>query len=121
MAMAFVSQCLHRQCRSGRGRLMAMAVLGPLRQRLRLMATAFDGSGRQCRTHTAFVLVPQACKVRLTLQAPQSLAGKPDVEAAAAKPQEDCSGGRPVSFLGAVFGRTSDRINAPGKEAFGKK
>ncbi len=55
------------------------------------------------------------------LQAPRSLAGEPDVEAAAAKPQEDGSGGRPFLFLGAAFGQTSVRVNALGKEAFGKK
>jgi hypothetical protein len=73
------------------------------------------------RTRATVILVSQACKVGLMLQAPRSLAGEPDVEAAAAKPQEDGSGGRPFLFLGAAFGQTSVRVNALGKEAFGKK
>ncbi len=73
------------------------------------------------RARAAVLLVSQTCKSGLPLLSPQSLAGEPDVEAAAAKPQEDGSGGRPVSFLGTAFGRKSVRVDAPDKEAFGKK
>ena len=37
----------------------------------------------------AFLLVSQTCECSLMFVAPQSLTGNPDVEAAAAKPQED--------------------------------
>jgi hypothetical protein len=46
---------------------------------------------------------------------------EPDVEAAAAKPQEDGASGRPFSCLGSAFVRPLVLGNAPGKEAFGKK
>jgi hypothetical protein len=49
------------------------------------------------------------------------LAGEPDVEAAAAMPQEDGAGGRPFSCLGSAFGRQLVLGDAPGKEAFGEK
>ncbi len=94
---------------------MAMVFVGRLRQRLCLLAMAFVS-----RTRTTVFYVSQACEVGLTSQAPRSLAGEPDVEAAASKPQEDGSGGRPFS-LGSTFGRTAVRVDAPGKEAFGKK
>jgi hypothetical protein len=75
----------------------------------------------KCRMRTAVVLVPQTCEVGLTLQAPQSLAGEPDVEAAAAKPQEDGAGGHPFLYLGAEFRQMSVQVDAPVKEAFGGK
>jgi hypothetical protein len=53
----------------------------------------------ECCTRTAVVLIAQACEVGLTLLVPRSLVGKPGVEAAAPKPQEDGSGGRPASSL----------------------
>jgi hypothetical protein len=55
------------------------------------------------------------------LLSPQSLAGEPDVEAAAAKPQEDGAGGRPFSCLGSAFGQPLVLGDAPGKEVFGKE
>ncbi len=63
----------------------------------------------------------QACKGGLTLLAPRSLADEPDVEAAAAKPQDDGAGSRPFSCLGSAFGRPLVLGDALGKEAFGKK
>jgi hypothetical protein len=49
----------------------------------------------------AFLLVSQTCECSLMFVAPQSLTGNPDVEAAAAKPQEDGLGSRQFSsFLG---------------------
>jgi hypothetical protein len=47
------------------------------------LVTVGVGEGR---ARTAVILVAQACEVGLTLLAPRSLAGKSDVEAAAAKP-----------------------------------
>jgi hypothetical protein len=73
------------------------------------------------RAQAAVLLVSQTCKSGLPLLSPQSLVGEPDVEAAAAKPQEDGSDGRPVSFLGAAFGQKLVRVDALEKEAFGKK
>jgi hypothetical protein len=52
----------------------------------------------------AVLLVLQTCKSGLALLSPQSLAGKPDVEAAAAKPQEDNLGCRHLSSKSSVFG-----------------
>ena len=83
----------------------------------RWLTTGGIGKDRTC---TAVVLIVQACKVGLTLLAPQSPAGKPDVETAAANPKEDGSGGRLLSFLGAAFSRTAVLINILGIEAFGK-
>jgi hypothetical protein len=94
---------------------MATVFVGRLRQRLCLLAMAFVG-----RTRTAFFHVPQACEVGIASQVPRSLAGKPDMEAVASKPQEDGSGGRLFS-LGTGFGRTAVHVDAPGKEAFGEK
>jgi hypothetical protein len=82
------------------------------------LSTLFLG---ECRTPAAVLLVAQACKGGLTLLPPQSLADKPDVEAAAAKPQEDGAGGRPFLCLGSAFGRPLVLGDAPGKEAFGEK
>ena len=49
----------------------------------------------------AFLLVSQTCECSLMFVAPQSLTGNLDVEAAAAKPQEDGLGSRQFSsFLG---------------------
>jgi hypothetical protein len=44
------------------------------------------------------------CKTGLTLLSPQSLVGKPDVEAVAAKPQEDSLGCRHLSCKSSAFG-----------------
>ncbi len=44
------------------------------------------------------------CKSGLALLLPRSLAGKPDVEAAAAKPQEDDAGCLPLSCKSSAFG-----------------
>jgi hypothetical protein len=52
----------------------------------------------------AVLLVLQTCKSSLALLSLQSLAGKLDVEAAAAKPQEDSSGCRHLSSKSSAFG-----------------
>jgi hypothetical protein len=52
----------------------------------------------------AVLLVLQTCKSGLALLLPQSLAGEPDVEAVAAKPQEDSSGCRHLSCKSSMFG-----------------
>jgi hypothetical protein len=81
--------------------LMAAALLG---QRLpnalcdSLIGQSFRtrrGSSRETLLHSkrcslrAFLLVSQPCECSLMVVAPQSLTGNPDVETAAAKPQED--------------------------------
>jgi hypothetical protein len=76
---------------------------------------------RERHARAAVLLVLQTCKSGLPLLSPRSLAGKPDVEAAAAKPQEDGAGGRLFSCLGSAFGRPMVLGDAPGKEAFGEK
>ena len=55
------------------------------------------------------------------MQAPRSLAGEPDEEAAAAEPQENCSGGCPLSCQGTEFCQTSVRVGTPVEKAFGRK
>ncbi len=55
-------------------------------------------------TQAAVLLVSQTCKSGLALLSPQSLAGKPDVEAAATKPQEDGAGCRHLSCKSSAFG-----------------
>jgi hypothetical protein len=82
------------------------------------LSTLFLG---KCHMPAAVLLIAQACKGGLTLLVPQSLADELDVEAAAAKPQEDGAGGRPFSCLGSAFGQPLVLGNAPGKEVFGKK
>jgi hypothetical protein len=59
-----------------------------------------------CERHVqaAVLLVSQTCESGLALLLPQSLAGKPDVEAAAAKPQEDSSGCHHLSCKSSAFG-----------------
>jgi hypothetical protein len=52
----------------------------------------------------AVLLVSQTCKSGLALLLPQSLVGEPDMEAAAAKPQEDGLGCRHLSCKSSVFG-----------------
>jgi hypothetical protein len=59
---------------------------------------------RERRARAAVLLVSQTCKSGLALLSPRSLAGKPDVEAVAAKPQEDSSGCRHVSCKSSAFG-----------------
>jgi hypothetical protein len=56
------------------------------------------------RARAAVLLVLQTCKSGLALLLPQSLAGKPDVEAAAAKPQKDSLGCRYLSSKSSAFG-----------------
>jgi hypothetical protein len=128
MATAFVGrllQLLRRQCLSVRGHLMATAFVGRLLQCYRpqcvphlakllgslvncslcarggRLSTLFLG---ECRTPAAVLLVAQACKGGLTLLAPRSLVDKPDVEGAAAKPQEDGSGCRHLSCKSSALG-----------------
>ncbi len=59
---------------------------------------------RERRTRAAVLLVSQTSKSGLALLSPRSLAGKPDVEAAAAKPQEDSLGCRHLSCKSSAFG-----------------
>jgi hypothetical protein len=58
---------------------------------------------RKHRVQAAVLLVSHTCKSVLTLLSLQSLAGKLDVEAAAAKPQEDSSGCRHLSCKSSAF------------------
>ncbi len=58
---------------------------------------------RERRPRAAVLLVLQMCKSGLALLLPQSLAGKPDVEAAAAKPQEDGAGCPHLSCKSSAF------------------
>jgi hypothetical protein len=55
-------------------------------------------------TQAAVLLVLQTSKSGLALQSPQSLVGKPDVEVAAAKPQENGLGCRHLSCKSSAFG-----------------
>jgi hypothetical protein len=55
----------------------------------------------ECRTPVTGVLVTQARKSGLAVLAPCCLAGEPDVEAATAEPQEDCSCGLVEKLLAA--------------------
>jgi hypothetical protein len=55
----------------------------------------------ECRTPVAGVLITQARKSGLTVLTPCCLAGEPDVEAATAEPQEDCSCGLVEKLLAA--------------------
>ena len=55
----------------------------------------------ECRTPVTGVLVTQARKSGLAVLAPCCLAGEPDVEAATAEPQEDCSCGLVEELLAA--------------------
>jgi hypothetical protein len=126
MATAFVGRLCQRYCPRGQECILHLAkLLGSLVDcglcaRGGCLSTLFLC---KCHTPAAVLLVAQAqaCKGGLTLLAPQSLADEPDVEAAAAKPQEDGAGGRPFLCLGSTFGRPLVLGNAPGKEAFGKK
>jgi hypothetical protein len=56
------------------------------------------------RARAAVLLVLQTCKSGLALLSPRSLASKPDVEAAAAKPQEDGLGCRHLLCKSSTFG-----------------
>jgi hypothetical protein len=124
MAMVFVVRHRQRYCPRRRecvlhsAKLLGSLINCGLCARDSRLSMLFLG---KCRTPAAVLLVAQGCKGGLTLLAPQSLADKPDVEAAAAKPQEDDAGGRPFLCLGSAFGRPLVLGNAPGKEAFGKK
>ncbi len=90
-----------------RRRLVATALLNKHHFRQRgsafgglLVAAALLGD---CRTPAAVLLIAQACESGFTLLALQSLAGDPDIEAAAAEPKVDGSSGR-LFLLGSKFG-----------------
>jgi hypothetical protein len=104
MATAFVGSLLQRyrpQCVPHSAKLLGSLVDGGLHARGSRLSTLFLG---ECRTPAAVLLVAQACEGGLTLLVPRSLADEPDVEAAAAKPQEDGSGCRHLSCMSSAFG-----------------
>ena len=106
--------------RLSRRRLVATALLNEHHFRRRgsafgslLVAAALLGD---CRTPEAVLLVVQACESGFTLLALRSLAGDPDIEAAAAEPKVDGSSGH-LFLLGSKFGLPLSFSDALAEEA----
>jgi hypothetical protein len=103
MTASFLGQRHLRQRCSTSGLLLATLLIGLIDQRFlprgRHLSSPFV---RHCRACAAFLLVSQAGESGLKLLPPCSLSGEADLEAAAAKPKEDCCCGRRLSCLGSA-------------------